>query len=546
MKKIIALFLALSLLVAMSACAKAPEHDTILQQTESKNETTQVQSQSGPKTIDKFGYEEPIQITTMMLEDNIRNVPDNMDVANNPWMTLFHEYGIDVSYALSGSQDDLTTKLNMAIATNDLPDVMMATAQQFQDLSDAGLLADLTELWDIYATDETKAMFMQDGGVMMQNGLAGGKLVGHVQPTGYQDFIGIVSIRSDWLAQCGLDGPETMDELWNIAETFQEKNMDGTCTIGIGMTKNVTDLLTATLGLLNGYHAYANIWLDVDGELQNSSIQPEMKQALSCLAEKYADGLIDPEFGTKDNSQLMEDILAGRCGVLVSHFCAPFDLLNGIQSGQEWAFYAVPSSDGELKKSQFSLGFSNALCVSAKCEHPEAVIKLLNIFTEYVFKDAAKYNDNAVRNFAYPFLTAATDDNNKIYKEYLSFLETGVTPERTTQGYESTVEAAELFRNDKNTDGYTMYAVFGPDGTESIVAKAIENDAYMLDKYTGIPTESMGIYQSALNDMTVQMITDIIRGTKSIDYFDEYVATWKASGGDAITSEVNEWYAAKR
>ena len=36
--------------------------------------------------------------------------------------------------------------------------------------------------------------------------------------------------------------------------------MGGTCTIGIGLTKNVTDLLTPTIGLLNGYHAYYNVW----------------------------------------------------------------------------------------------------------------------------------------------------------------------------------------------------------------------------------------------------------------------------------------------
>ena len=158
---------------------------------------------------------------------------------SNPWIDLFKEYGINVSYKISGSASDLDTKLNMAIATEDLPDIMQVTASQFQELSEAGYLADLTEVFETYASPETKAMYMQDGGIMMQNGYVDGKLVGLALPQGYQDFIPIVSIRSDWLEECGLDAPKTMDELWNIAKTFKEKNVGGNCSIGIGMTMSL-------------------------------------------------------------------------------------------------------------------------------------------------------------------------------------------------------------------------------------------------------------------------------------------------------------------
>ena len=555
MKKAVCLLLVMLLIMATCACAaKGPASVTPNSeesQSTSKEDTgsTDVpdESQENAVTVaDPFGKFEPaIDITTMMLEDNIRNVPDNMTMESNPWIDLFKEYGINVTYKISGSASDLDTKLNMAIATDDLPDIMQVSATQFQELSEAGYLADLTEVFEAYATPETKAMFMQDGGIMMGNGYVNGKLVGLVMPQGYQDFIPIVSIRSDWLEECGLSAPQTMDELWNIAKTFKEKNMGGTCTIGIGMTKNVLDLLTPTIGLLNGYHAYYNIWMEQGGELVNSTIQPEMKQALAALSEKYAEGLIDPEFGTKENAQLMEDVMAGRCGVVVSHFCAPFDLLNAVADGQEWSYYAVPSADSEPVLGQFNLAFSGALCVSAKCAHPEAMIEMLNLFTKYVAEDPQTYNDNAVRNFAYPTITASISGNTDIHKEYLEFLETGVTPAATTQGYESTVEAAEKYRLNQDIDGYTMWAVFGPEGTQVQVAKAIETNAYMIDVYTGAPTEGMSQYGSTLKSMTEQIVTDIIRGVKPVDAFDEFVASWKANGGDIIAEEVNAWYRAQ-
>ena len=135
MKKLISAIIVLVMLFSLAACgAQTAEEQVTPASTETSEEKTEAVASNVEKT-------EMINITTMMLEDNIRNVPDNMDVANNPWIELFKENGINVTYAISGSQEDLTTKLNMAIATDDLPDVMMATAEQFQELCDAGMLA---------------------------------------------------------------------------------------------------------------------------------------------------------------------------------------------------------------------------------------------------------------------------------------------------------------------------------------------------------------------------------------------------------------------
>lgn len=164
------------MILAICACA-AKEPATAAPNSENSQSTTKEnadstdlpdESQENAVTVaDPFGkYEPSIDITTMMLEDNIRNVPENMTMDSNPWIDLFKEYGINVSYKISGSASDLDTKLNMAIATEDLPDIMQVTASQFQELSEAGYLADLTEVFETYASPETKAMYMQDGGIM--------------------------------------------------------------------------------------------------------------------------------------------------------------------------------------------------------------------------------------------------------------------------------------------------------------------------------------------------------------------------------------------
>lgn len=531
MKKIrlFSAFLAALMALTVAACSQNPDNPG--------------GNSSADSTTDPFGkYESPITVTTMMLEDNIRNVPEGMTTKDNPWISLFAEYGINVEYKISGSQEELNTKLNMAIATNDLPDIMNASAQQFKDMAEADYLADLTSIYPDYISPEAKAMFEQDGGLMAKNGLINEKMLGLVQPQGYEDFVAVAAIRSDWMKSAGLEEPKKLSDIWQIAKTFKDKKMDGTATIAIGMTKNVLDLLTPTIGLLNGYHAYSNIWIDKNGSLENSSIQPEMKAALGKLAEYYKQGLIDPEFGNKDTTKLMEDAISGKSGVVISHFCAPFDTMNGVKNGQEWAYYRIPSDDDQVVKAQESIGFSSAICYSKKGKNPEAMIKMFNIFTKYVKDDPAKYNDNAIRNFAYPTQTASISGNNSIHKEYLSFLETGKKPDSVTDGYDSTVEAAEKYRKSKDIEGYTMWAVFGPEGTQNVVDYAIANDGYILNKFTGAPTESMQKYSANLKTMEEQMVTYIIKGTKPLSYFDEFVASWKKNGGDEITKEVNDWY----
>lgn len=77
---------------------------------------------------------------------------------------------------------------------------------------------------------------------MAKNGVINEKMLGLVQPQGYEDFVAVAAIRSDWMKAAGLEEPKKLSDIWQIAKTFKDKKMDGTATIAIGMTKNVLDL----------------------------------------------------------------------------------------------------------------------------------------------------------------------------------------------------------------------------------------------------------------------------------------------------------------
>jgi putative aldouronate transport system substrate-binding protein len=74
----------------------------------------------------------------------------------------------------------------------------------------------------------------------------------------------------------------------------------------------------------------------------------------------------------------------------------------------------------------------------------------------------------------------------------------------------------------------------------------IENDLFMRNKFVGAPTPSMVEFNATLSKLTNETFTRIILGDLPVDAFDEYVKNWSNLGGNKMTTEANEWYAANK
>lgn len=82
--------------------------------------------------------------------------------------------------------------------------------------------------------------------------------------------------------------------------------------------------------------------------------------------------------------------------------------------------------------------------------------------------------------------------------------------------------------------------------TMEVVDGYIAGNHYKASLYGGPPTMTMVQKQAILDKLELETFTKIIMGAASIDEFDKFVAQWKQLGGDQITAEVNEWYAASQ
>lgn len=87
-------------------------------------------------------------------------------------------------------------------------------------------------------------------------------------------------------------------------------------------------------------------------------------------------------------------------------------------------------------------------------------------------------------------------------------------------------------------------ATNGPDGA-AVILERIADDLGVINRFYGVPTPTMVEKRAALELQEVEMITKVIMGDP-LEQFDTFVSDWHRTGGDAITDEVNAWYAQNR
>ena len=152
------------------------------------------------------------------------NYQEGDDITNNPWIRGYKEkLNIEVVPAFTAEWDDYFTNINLAIVDKNLPDVCMVQTTQLQQLIEADMLYDLSELYETYASDTIKS-YMAMEPESFDSGKSDGKLYGIAQlGVGPIAQINPVWIRKDWKDALGLEDPKTMEDLIAIEKAFQQE-----------------------------------------------------------------------------------------------------------------------------------------------------------------------------------------------------------------------------------------------------------------------------------------------------------------------------------
>ncbi|MFB9278483.1 ABC transporter substrate-binding protein [Cohnella cellulosilytica] len=252
-------------------------------------------------------------------------------------------------------------KLNLTLASGDLPDVIMmmdVTPEQQALYGEQGILLPLNDYIEKYGVN-TKKLFEESPLVKPTITSADGNIYALPAPNEcyHCSMRQKLWIYEPWLTALGLEMPTTIDEFYEVLKAFktQDPNKNGQADeIPFSGAPQVAQTSTLTTSVENflmnsfTYAPYTRLYVNEEDKVDVPFNKEGWKEGLACLHKLYKEGLMDPQALTRDAAQLVQ--LGENPGVAVLGAASGPNMsvvsqLNGA-SGRWKEYVAVPPLKG--------------------------------------------------------------------------------------------------------------------------------------------------------------------------------------------------------
>lgn len=497
-------------------------------------------------------------------------MPDGDTYENNAYTRyLKDKLNVEVKDEFEANGADYDRQVSLAIASGELPDVLQIGSKDLLDeLVENDLVADLTEVYETYASDYIKSIYDSYSGRCLDAAIYDGRLMA-LPGTNLDSAPCVTYIRKDWMDNLGLkideDGDKciTLDELELVAKTFLEKDPGNSGNpVGLAFAPHLTaDDYGASGFAMNAvssaFHAFPKTWLkDENGQVYYGSASPEMKAALEQLAAWFSEGILDPQFGTRTWDDITALLTNDCLGITFGPWHIPDWLLNnvrGMNPEAEFAAYGIVDDQGKVNvtHSNASSGF---MVVSKDYSNPEVLVKMVNLYFDEMVNNAGlaeeypevgEYIQLGVDGTARPIsleinaYTSLLDDYSDIKRGVNG--EIGMEQVRTAES-RSVIESVRNYQADPENAEVADWSRYTSrmEGIELIDRLTRENRfAWETPAFWGI-TGTMKTNNANLGKLEEENFVAFVTGARSMDEFDAFVEEWKQQGGEQIIREVQE------
>lgn len=545
-------------IILMVGCGKTTTKNN--ENVDSSGSETTAENQESTGVAEPFGrYKEPLEFTYARSSRADQTFADKDNYDDNVWTRLIKErFNVDLKIAWSadGQSDAFQNKMNVQLASGEMPDLISGDFKFISMAYEAGLLADLTQAYEDYASPFVQQI-RESNSLYFDVATIDEKLMAFPfisDPVELQSQI--LWIREDWLDNLGLEAPKTFDDVITIARAFTKDDPDGNGkddTYGLGVQQK---LITADFGDISGVAAAygaltieEGMWLkDEKGNIIYGATQPEMKEALKALQDMYNEGLLDPEFGVKDASKLEEDINQGKIGMAYGanwNSWWPYTTILSTHPEAIFKPYPIVSATSKPAKIGVPWPINTYYAISHECENPEVLIKLINLYgdtnNDYsTLETYAVYDDNN----AWMLSPVAIADphalrHSKLLKEAVEDNDGGVN---LPPGPKIRYDQMMSFISDGDPAGYGLWGQIGPESSAQIILNEyIPQDRIVVTEMRGEEPEVWIEKKAILDKIQVQAFTEIIMGG-DINLFDKFVEDWNNAGGAEVMEAMRAIY----
>lgn len=380
--------------------------------TENGDESTEAPEQTTEAPVVEITYPlENAGALTWYTKSGPGKNSEYLDFADSPFHSGLSEMtGVQITWmeAPIGSNED--TAYNLLLEEPELPHIICGlTSAEIADLIDQDLIYDLTEYLPVYAPDYWK-MINSDETWYKEIADIEGRILkfNFIRDEANCTFQGPI-IRQDWLDECGLDMPVTIEDLENVLIKFKDK-------YGAYLCAQKKDIFYQMNGISSGTDAMGCIGLDFyvdeEGKVQCAQVQDEWKELITVLNRWYKMGLIDPDFTTTNNKAAQAKIAAGEVGVVIMNISKITQVAKASEgTGAVWVpmGYLRTAEGAPTKNIHYSAPINTKGTVITKtCTEEELItaLKLLN----YGYSEEGIY----YWNYGTEGVTYTIDENDEV------------------------------------------------------------------------------------------------------------------------------------
>jgi putative aldouronate transport system substrate-binding protein len=515
-------------------------------------------------------FDPPITVTTILTaNDGPFWFPKGDDVNNNIYTrTWLEKLGIQYKFLWTSPGAQAEEKINVMLASGDLPDMLNVSQTNFEKLYAAGKLADITSAMQNYASQYTKKYLTGEYAPLLDAATKNGKIYGETCGTSYTDSAQMIWIRSDWLKTLNMSVPKTLADLTAVMDAFVNKDPDGNGkadtyaigTAGANMGGNSQNFGMGS-AYFNMFHVYPAEWVkNASGDLEDgmfgSDYRNSTKTALTTLKDWYSKGYLNQDFATYDDSKYQEDMTSDKFGIVFGDLWGaywPLLLCLDKNPKADWVPVAVPSFDDQKALTNNTVAGVNWINVcNVNYAHPEALVKMTNLYHDLnnnpdTATDFDKYNtdpkDNNQIFLAYPLPIYNPSFN---YEGYLA-INSALTSNDTSKlpaPYKVFYNQIVSYNKTADKGGWPPYRSYTDNGCYGVIKQYMDGKQFMFNEYTAQPTQSMIDNWPSVKKIYDQMFLSVVMGGDDSGY-DSYISQYDSLYGTQAAKEVNDWFAAK-
>jgi putative aldouronate transport system substrate-binding protein len=449
-------------------------------------------------------------------------------------------------------------QVRLAIASDDLPDVIAASAGEFEEMIRNDMLVDLKPYIDQYMDPVVRDKLMAWDGALFAPVARGDAIYGLPATSNVEGALRTMWIRKDWLEAVGRDVPTTMEEVIDLAIAFTEEDPDGNGeddTWGLPVEKNLLHRLLNTYEMVANACGYypGRLIEGEDGNTTYGSLDPGLKDVLEIFQDLYARGAIDPEFTSKDFTETDADVAAGKYGLWLGVFWKPVDpgMQTTYQEGVEWIAAPIPPcEDLGVYKPFVALPATAWYGVRKDYEHPEALIVAVNNYLDpNGMAKPDSFQKKGLQLGTQPEFQgiplnnwAALQWQDPLFFSSSSLVRALNDPDFDPENpqYQVHLSAYMIVSGEGNPEPWQQVQ-FSDIFIESIgIHEEYPPENYVFTSYVGAPTETMQAQGSILEDLETTTLVDIVTGNSDVMAYDDFIQEYLQLGGEQILEEVNQ------